>query len=217
MPHVVMGYPAREDDAVAEVELTDERPQIVFFRPASGKQDGDCRLLPTNFGKRPQQKVQAFVGIERTEECENSFAAKAQASCERVIGNPRPAEQAAINGVRDYRDLVAGNPARDRIRAQPLADRRHCVCPMERAGLDESRRCVPQSRLAVRSVVHRRILPERADFVDDRDRMSPSRAKSGQDIEHRRVGVQDLGLELGDHLVETAVEIFDYFQLAQPR
>ena len=150
---------------------------------------GCCRRRS---GQRAQQQVQPLIGIERAEEGEDGFPAKPERGCESAVGNPRPAEGLAIDRIGDDRDLVAWDAAGDRFGAQTLADRRHGVGAMQRAGLDEPRRPVTQAGLAVGAMARRRVLPQSAHLVDDRDPVPSAGAERRQRVEDRRVGVQDL-------------------------
>ena len=58
------------------------------------------------------------------------------------------------------------------------------------------------------------ILPECPDFVHDRQFMPARGADRRQTVQQRGVGVQDVGLDLGNDLVEPAPQIADDRQLA---
>ena len=136
----------------------------------------------------------------------------------RERGREFPAgEFIAVDGVGNNGDLVAGDTAGDRIFPQALADRRHCIRAMKRAGLDGPGHSIPQARLTMGAVTCRRVLPKGAYFINDRNRMPPAGPNCRQGVEDRRVGVQYLRANLADYFVEFPVEIADDRELANPR
>ena len=61
------------------------------------------------------------------------------------------------------------------------------------------------------------VLPERPDLVDHRQAATPTGDQRGEPIEAGRVRVEDLGLDLADHLQETASQTLDDGQLVEHR
>ncbi len=88
-----------------------------------------------------------------------------------------------------------GNAARDDFVAQSLANRRDVIGAAQREALQRARCAVAQAAFARPAVVDGGVLPERADFVDDRNPALPPDPQCRQRVQHRRVRVQDVGAE----------------------
>src|SRR5947207_14527912 len=103
--------------------------------------------------------MQPLIPIERAEEGEDGSPAQPEPARERAVRNTWPAEHAAIDAVRNNRNLVAGDAAPDDIGPQSLTDRCHGVGALQRTGLDEPRRGVTQTGRSVRRVAGCRVFP----------------------------------------------------------
>ena len=86
-------------------------------------------------------------------------------------------------------------PRSDDLAAQPLADRRDVARAAQRVRLERARRAIAKAALGRRAVVDRGVFPERAHLVDDRDAEPATRAQRRQRVQHRRMRVEDVGVE----------------------
>ena len=115
---------------------------------------------------------------------------------QRRVWRAAQAEGVQVHRVGNHGDLGAGHAARHDVGAQAFANGEHVVGTLDGAGLQAAGGAVTQAALVGGAVVHRGVLPERANFVHHRDAQLAPHLEGRQRIEHRRMGVDDVGLDL---------------------
>ena len=76
---------------------------------------------------------------------------------------------------------------------------------------------VAQAALAGGAVVHSSILPERAHFIHHRNAEAAAHGERRQRIEHRRMGMQQIGPDLPCHLLNAPFQITHHRPFTQQR
>ena len=115
--------------------------------------------------------------------------------------------------------VAAGAEADSRVGMKLLA----VLCGADRVGavagarLEPAGGAIAQVAFAPRAIAHCRILPEGADLIDQRQAMAARHGERGHGGQHRRVGVEDVGLELAHQRVEPGRRGGDLGALAQQR
>ena len=166
---------------------------------------------------RAQQDVQALGGVEGTDEADQARALQAELGLEVEVGAAAHRELVDVDRVRNHRDLLGRDAARDDVLAQAFADGGDGVGALERIGLQGARGAVAQAVLGAGAVVDRRVFPEGAHFIHDRDAELLAGAQGGDRVQAGRVGVQHVRLDLRDDLGQAPGESVDDFLLAQHR
>ena len=69
------------------------------------------------------------------------------------------------------------------------------IDPPERRRFERARETVASAAFARGAVIDRRVLPQGTHFVDDRNAQPAARSDGRKSVEHRRMGVQHVGLE----------------------
>ncbi len=158
--------------------------------------------------------MQPFVEIKRPEKSDHGPARQSQLSGEIRVGTAAPGERVAIDRVRDDGYLFGRNAAGDDIASQSLADDRNRIGALHHKRLETPRRMVAQIGLAVGVRTRPGILPERPDFINDRQPVPAPGANCRQSVQERGVRMQDIGPDLANDLVEPAPQIADDRKLA---
>src|SRR6516164_4099856 len=87
---------------------------------------------------------------------------------------------------------------------------------MEGMGLYQPCHPIAQTGISMSAVTGCRVFPECAHFVNGWDPMLASGANCRQDVEDRRMGMEDLGTQFADHLIDAPTEVIDNSQFAKP-
>src|SRR5438270_567555 len=82
----------------------------------------NVRTLRENRGQRVDEKVEAFVGVERADETDQGGARQAQRRLERVVGHAAGGERVDVHRVGNDRHVLTRDAARDDFVAQAFAD-----------------------------------------------------------------------------------------------
>ena len=146
-----------------------QRLQRLLLGAAADQQQLELRQTRQQQRRGLDQQVEALVGVERAGEADHRRAVEAKSLAQRRVGLGARPEFVGVDRIGNDRDPVGGDAAGGDLVAQSLADRRDVVGAAQRKTLQRPRRAVAQAALARPAVVDGGILPEGADFVDDRD------------------------------------------------
>ena len=146
-------------------------------------------------GKRGDQQIEAFVGVERADEAEHVAGAQAELHFQCGVGLAAHFELLDVDGVGDDGDLVRRDATRGQVLAQTLADDGDGIGMFHRPGFQRPGELVAQAAFLGTAVVDRGVFPEGADFIDDGDAELATDANGRHGVEHRRMGMDDIGLE----------------------
>src|SRR6266446_1239984 len=199
-PYLHVRDPSGESNTVADAEFSGQLMQRGFLWATPGEEQGNVGPALAQQREGAQQQVQALVEIERAEEGENGLPYKAKPSGESAVGSAGAAKGVAIDRVGDDRDPFTRDAAVGYVLPQPLTDRRHRIGAAPRMSLEQLRRMIPQICGTVGAVVSYRILPQRSHFIHDRQAVPATGADRRQCVEHRRVGMQNIGPHFGHPL-----------------
>jgi hypothetical protein len=183
--------------------------------PTSSTRRSGCRGQQARH--RAQQHVQAFVGVERTDEADQAHAGQAELLLECEVGAAAHRELVDVHRVRDHRDLGCRDAARHDILAQAFADGGDGIGALQRPGFERAGGAVAQAEFLRGAVVDRGVFPECAHFVHDRNAEAAPGAQRGNRVERGRVRVQDVRLDLRDDLGQAPGQAVDHLFLVQHR
>ena len=123
-------------------------------------------------------------------------AVELELPAQRFIGLAAEREPLDVHGVGNDRYLLRIDAARDDIRAQAFADRRHGIGTLQCVGFERARQSIARRPLARAAVIDRGVFPECANFVEDRHAEPASHPQRGNRVQRRRVRVQQVRSDL---------------------
>jgi len=215
--HLIVRHAAREHHALGHAQALRPGPQRFVLRAAAHQQQAHLRAHARQRRQRVEQQVQALVGVERPDEAHDLCTFQSQPAFQVGIGCAAQREGVDVHRVRDHRDAAGGDAALDDVAPQPLADREHVVGLAQCARLHRARQPVAQAALGGGAVVDRGVLPEGAHLVDHRDAQAPGHAQRGQRVQHRRVGVDQVGAHGCRHRLDARGKLSHQRHLVEPR
>src|SRR6516162_9962535 len=127
--------------------------------------------------------MQALVEIKRAEKCENGFPGQPEPSRESLVGGSGPGKGAAVDRVRNDRDLVARDAARGHVVPEALTNRRHRIDAAQSIGFEKSCGSIARTICALGAAAPRGVFPERAHFINYRQPMPATGADRRERVE----------------------------------
>ena len=215
--HFLVRHATGKYNLVRDAQALDLCPERRFLRSSADQQKAYVRQLRENFRKGVEQQVKPFVSVKRPDETDQCTTGEPELCLERFVGAAAGIEGFNIDGIGNHCYLFRGNAARDDVAAQSFADSRNLVGPPQRPGFKVAGYAVAQTAFPRCTVIDGGIFPESANFINDRQTEAAPDAQRGNGVEHRRMGMQDMGADFGDHLGQAFLQAFHQLHFAEYR
>ncbi len=176
---------AGKNHATCEIRSRGEFPERSFLRTTSDEQHAQIGVARREQCRRFEQQIEALVRIERSREAEHGLSIEAELRSKLGVGLGAELEFADVDRIGDHRNLARGDTAGFDFGLETAADRRDVIGTAERKSFQRPRSAIAEAALGCRPMIDRRILPERAELVDDGDAEAASDAQCRQCIQHR--------------------------------
>ena len=202
--HLVVRHAAGEDNAIAESAFGSQRLQLGFLGPPAHQQHAQLGPVRHQQSRGFDQQVQTFVGVERTRETKDHSAFQPERVAQARVGRNAERKGRRVNGVRNHGDAIGVDAAYGDVAAQALADGGDPVGALERKTFQPARQPIAQAAFGGRAMVHGGVLPGGTHLIDHRQAMPATDPQAGQGVEHRRVGMDQVGLDLTHQFAHAA-------------
>ncbi len=113
--HLAVRHAPGEDHLVRDAERRGLRLQRRFLRSAADEQHAHVRDLREDRRQRVEQEIQPLVCIERADEADHGLAGEPEPGLQAFVGRAAGLERGGVDGVRDDRDPLRRDAARDDV------------------------------------------------------------------------------------------------------
>ena len=182
-----------EDNRIAGGRGGGLRTQSLVIGPAAHQQQFRVAVALAQQWQRGNQIVEALIRVEAADEADHGALCQAKLAGQRFVACSGLPELREIHGVGRNADLLGRESAPDKIAAQPLADREHCIDAFDDKVLQGARQAVLGGPFGAGPIADRRILPEGAGFVHHRDAELLPGADRREPAQRGRMGMQHVG------------------------
>ena len=211
-----MWHPAREDDALPQVQLPAERLQLFVVLTATYDDEPARGPQLEQLGHPAKQDIQALEREELADEPDNRRAVETERAGECRV--PRDTDEPVrVHTVRNDPDSRWIDAAGRDLVFQSLADRDHRVTLSQGAALEMADDPVPEAPFPDLPLVFRGVLPQRADLVNERDAEAPGDPGCRNAAQDRGMRVDDVDVTLTSDPVDRALEATHEAALPQER